>query len=739
MELTLKHGEQTHKLDINAAQRATLGLDVTRIGPRDCLGLLSISGELNSINVGSLVDELDRLSAQKVGRAVVSWTESAAPMDSLMWNWLQTSANAAGRSEAPQLQFPTIPASIRELHLAGAPLHNQDASSDNDDEDYTDDAGDAPATPRIHKTQAEAVRAALKSAFETLPRDELLAAIQTGNNHVRAAALACGAGRLPADKLSVVLKYCDDPDPVIQRGALQALQHFGEPEAVAKLAAVARKNVQPLSSTAVSSLAASRFASAHEALLAILRNESPASKKAIVQVLAQHPRPAWSEAIYEFAKDPRAGLHIEALRALQQVGHPKLLELLADALREGDPELKQQAFTILVGRTDPASERVAVDYTLEALKKGPPDANMLTLLNRVKDPRAVPLLLDQFDKASDKSTLIQALTQIGDQTTADALLTKYPNLQTHEKSQILSALFKWKHRQARVLAGEALASNDSSLISAASQGLVEDGGPEAVKLLVEGFDKAQQPQAWAYLSNALAMLGTPAARTALLKARDTPPKERRQYAINGLATIRQRSPGYSNYVQAQHFVQEKNYKQALEQYNQAIQIDPELSDAYSGRASVHMRQNKNAEARRDYEKAFELDPYNASAVAGICILTAIDGKYTEAVEKVEAQREKFTDNAFFLYDCACVYGRAVEYIKAHADVPDRDKLLQSYSQIALKDLKRSVQLGFRQLDWMKEDPDLTSLHDLPQFEKIANQNPDLDEDAAAAPTAPEDN
>ncbi|HVV99584.1 MAG TPA: HEAT repeat domain-containing protein [Planctomycetaceae bacterium] len=736
MELTLKHGEKTHTLDINAAQRAVLGLDVNRTGPRDCLGMLTISGELNSISVGSLVDELDRLSAQKVGRAVISWTESASPMDNLMWNWLQASANAAGRSEAPQLQFPTIPASIRELHLAAAPLRNVDASSDGEEEDYSEEV-EAPATPRIHKTEAEAVRAALKSAFETLPREELLAAIQTGNRHVRAAALACGAGRLPADKLPVVLRYCDDSDPVIQRGALQALQHFGEPEAIAKLAAVARKNVQPLSSTAVSSLAASRFAAAHEALLAILRNESPASKKAIVQVLAQHPRPAWSDAIYEFAKDPRSGLNIEALRALQKVGHPKLLELLSEALRDGDPELKQQAFTILVARTDPASERVAMDYTLDALKKGPPDATMLTLLNRVKDARAVPLLLEQFDKSNDKSSLIQALTQIGDQTTADALLSRYANLQTHEKAQILNALFKWKHRQARELAAEALASQDGSLISAATQGLVEDGGAEAVKLLVDGFEKAQQPQAWAFISNALAMLGTPAARAALIKARDSNPKERRQYAVNGLTQIRSRSPGYGYYMQAQQLVAAKDLKRALEQYNLAIQIDPELSEAYSGRASLHMRQNKMADARKDYEKAYDLDPYNVSAVTGICIVTAIDGKYTEAIEKLEASREKFVDNPYFLYDAACVYGRAIEYIKAHADVPEREQLLERYAKLALVDLKKSVRLGFRDFKWMKEDPDLKSLHDEPQFEKISNENQENENDNADAAEAAE--
>jgi len=82
MVVTLDANEATYELDVNAAQRTLLGLQVERIGPRDCLGMLTIAGEINSINVGSLVEELDRLSAAKVSRAVIAWTDAAAPLDS---------------------------------------------------------------------------------------------------------------------------------------------------------------------------------------------------------------------------------------------------------------------------------------------------------------------------------------------------------------------------------------------------------------------------------------------------------------------------------------------------------------------------------------------------------------------------------------------------------------------------------------------------------------------------------
>src|SRR4029077_931952 len=212
----------------------------------------------------------------------------------------------------------------------------------------------------------------------------------------KVAALADGAGRLGADKLPIILKYADDEDPVLQQAALVALSHFGEPEAIEKLVFYARKNVLPLSGAAVAGLAGSRYAAAHDALLELLGNESPESKKNIVKILAMYPRPVWSEAIYEFVKDARSGLNVEALNALVQVGHPKLLSVLAEALKGSDETLKQQAFTILAGRADPESEELALEFTLAHLKTTPGTTVMLQLLNRVKDKRALPLLMARF-------------------------------------------------------------------------------------------------------------------------------------------------------------------------------------------------------------------------------------------------------------------------------------------------------------------------------------------------------
>ena len=67
-------------------------------------------------------------------------------------------------------------------------------------------------------------------------------------------------------------------------------------------------------------------------------------------------------------------------------------------------------------------------------------AQMLALINRVKDRRALPLLFAQFDKSDNKVGVIQTLAMIGDQETARLLTERYPAMQNHEKGEALRAL-----------------------------------------------------------------------------------------------------------------------------------------------------------------------------------------------------------------------------------------------------------------------------------------------------------
>ena len=730
-KLKLTLGEATKEIDINEVQRAVLGLESERIGPRGSLALLTITGTLNAFNIQSVIDEMERLVTLKVVRVVLRWSADAPQPDGVVLNGLNQATAALGQPRNGGEQFPAIPASLREFHLV--------KFSDNDGSaDYNGYRG-GNFSNRVHKSATDAIGVALRSAYLALPRDELLQEIREGHALTRAAALAYGGGRLDAEHLPLLFQWIDDKDPDIQRAALQALSHFGEAAAVEKLVFHARRNVEPLSSTAIESLAGSRFGSAHDALLSLLKNEEPESKKRIVQVLAKYPRPIWSETLYEFASDPRAGLHIESVKALAQVGHPKLVAILEAGLKSSDKPLKDFSFQTLASRTDEPSEKLAMDFTLDHLKTSPPDNNMVQLLTRTKDARALPLLLDQLNtqldanKPNERQAVLTLLVQIGDKSVADMLAEKYASLKPNEKAQVLNGLRQFRHPKFREYAGAALLSDDSTLVSVASNALMQEGHPDSEKLLIEALDKQKATHLVANIINALGNLGTPGAREALVKAKNSTDANKKTYATTALQNIKQRSPGFQYIFQAlQRFqapidkdekgAKEKQEKETIELFDLAIQLDPQLAEAFAGRGKVRLRQNKLPEAGKDFEKAMELklEPEDSEVITGLALARVIEGRLDDAFKLVEENRDKHktVKEGLYPYNAACVYSRACEYLDNHPDIPDRDKKRDDYRKKSLADLARSIEQGFEDFDWMTKDPDLAALRTDDEFKKI---------------------
>ena len=735
-KLKLTLGEVTKEIDVNELQRAVLGLESERIGPRNSLALLTITGTLNAFNMQSIIDEMERLVTQKVLRVVLRWSADAPQPDGPVMNGLNQATAALGQPRNGAEQFPAIPSALREFHL----VKYSDSDGSADYSGYR--GGNFPQ--RVHKTAADAVGSALRSAYLALPRDELLQEIREGNALTRAAALAYGGGRLDAEHLPMLFEWIEDKDPNVQRSALQALSHFGEVAAVEKLVFYVQRNVEPFSSTAIESLAGSRFGTAHEALISLLKNEEPESKKRIVQVLAKYPRPIWSETLYEFASDQSAGLHLEAVKTLAQVGHPKLVDVLETGLKSSDKPLKDFSFQTLANRTDEASEKLALDFTLTHLKTSAPDGHMVQLLSRTKDARALPLLLDQLNsqlengKQNDHQEVLKLLVLIGDKTVADTLAEKYGSLKPNNQALVLNGLRQFRHPKFREYASAALLTNDPTLVSTASNALMQEGHPEGEKLLIAALDKQTSLPLIANITNALGNLGTPGARDALLKAKESTDANKKSYAAAALQNIKQRSPGFQYVLQAQQRLlasvdkndkeaKEQAEKEAIEFYDLAIQLDAQLAEAFAGRGKVRLRQNKLSEAGKDFDKALELklEPEDSEVITGLALSRVVDGRLDDAFKLVETNREKHKTvrDGLYAYNAACVYSRACEYLDGHPDIPDRDKKRDEYRKQSLTDLALSVKQGFDEFDWMAKDPDLAALRTDEEFKKLIATKP----------------
>ena len=754
LKLQLGVGSGSVTIDLNARARARLAMTTRRIGPRGSLGLLTIAGPLDTINIAALVDQLDTLATAGVVRSVIRFTDKAPPIESRILGWLNQAASLAGRGTASRsTPFPTIPAVIRELHLAEIP--NQRSNKVNS-------PGDRPVPinqvmlnlqsvsrdpfgnqARVHKTVEQAVTAALATAYRVLPRAELLEEIQRGDPLTRPAALACGGGRLRTEDLPLLLSLTADDSLAIAHAAIVSLRHFGEPAAISRLKSLALRNQPPLSSTASESLAASRYPAAHATLLAMLSDADAKARKNIVGTMAKYPRPAFADAIHGFATNADPKLSLVAMRALAEIGHPGLIKVLKQALEGTHPQRRDVALTLLASRSDRPSQQLAVEHVLKRLESAPPDATMNSLLVRTREPRAIPLLLKHLaNSPANRAAVINTLIQIGDQDIAPKLLEHYPKLSNSERAAVLRAVGRIDIKTFRKLAPDALASNNSSLVNAACQTLTQDASPEAVAMLIKAFNSTSSSNTWNYTANALAGVGTPDARKALEAARSDKNNNKRNYAVSALRNLLQRSPGYQYISMGRHYSQQLDWKQALAQYNLAVKIDPRLSAAYAGRgnARLQLKGHKLEEVRKDFLKAVELDPFNSQAMTGMAIVLLREGKLDAGLKYAEDSQKKVVSNSssvrrMYAYNLACVYSRAVEMINSNKTIADRNNRIASCRKKALAQLELAVKYGWRDKAWLNKDPDLKAVKAFPEFKKIFGPAPAKPAAKPAAKTA----
>ncbi len=695
-------------LEINVAevQRALLQLNVERIGPRSSLALITIGGLMNSYNLHGLAHELDELVEQKIARAVVQWKPGAPVPDAQLLNWLQQSAMAAGTGRATNEQLPSINNALKELHLVQPKAGGFSAGL------YRGQTGAA----KVHRNASDAVSAALQSGLLTLSREELSEQIQKGHPLARAAALRHGAAQLDRAEIPLLLQFSKDEDATIRTAALEALGDFATEAAVLeRLEAVARSGTEEEAAAAVRALAGSRFSVGRQTIEAWLADPDTALRKRVLNVLADQPRPEWGDALFAHAHGTDGRVRVDVLRALVPLDHPRLVDLLEEALRSTDKSLREFAFPILAQRTDERSESLAGRYALTSIDQTPPDATMVEFLSRTKDQRALPALLRHLETASDRAGLINLLGQMGDHRTGDALAQKFPQFKPHEQSAVLHALRSLRHEKFPELAATALTSTDGSLLQSATQGLLHDGSNAAVDALIRGLDKQKQPYAISMICNALSGIGTSAARQALIQQRGSKEPVRRNAGLQGLQNLQMRSPGYTYIHQARSHRINRQDDEAFEMYTLAIQIDPDLADAYAGRGEMQLKREKWTDAAADLAKAAELDPYNGLACSGWAIALVMQGRYEDGVRTVEGARERLTGDVNYAYNAACVYGRLVEATLKQPESTERETRLKQYRQQALSDLTASIKLGFRDFKWMREDPDLKPLHDLKEF------------------------
>ena len=792
LTLRWKFDKQAFALDASLQHRARLRWRREQIGPHGIVSLCTIGGEINTINIGTIIDDFVTLATQNMTRVIIQFSEKAPRVEPHLMQWLQRVASQAGREKAQNSymtsEFPLVPAMIREIHLTNLPSGTTRT--------YTSASGPS----RVHENLNEAIIAISQSVYESIPVSELIQEIRKGAPLTKPAVLIHGAPRIPSEMLPEIIAISkQNEQPLLQKAALICLGEFNDTRAVATLALAAQSEDESISLTALASLGASRFPAHQKKIMELLAdheqvtkslNATPGFQQRVIRVLAQFPRKRWAEALYQQAQTEPVSLQVDALKALNEVGHPGLQKLLITLLQDKEKELQKASLEILTQRTDRISTEAVKNYALLQLEKGTPDNQTFQVVALHKIQKAIPSLLALL-KTDDKqrSLIINTLATIGDEKILDAFIEIYPDLSSStDRIAVIQSLRKIDQHRFLKFAPTALNTKDLQVVTTVSNYLRETASEEAVDILIKvtGDCKDNDPRL-SHLITALGYLSTPESQKILVSLRDSKSETTSRTARNALENLYRRSPVHYLASQATSTSRARNYPLAIKQFTLAIEGDPGYPMAYEGRAVVYqiLLQYENAladykklaeldphwpkvqgrigkmlttlsrfdeavksltlaieqepgdsnwyssrghaysmlenfeKAEGDYRKSLELDPKNMTALTGIALSLAINGKIDEAITQIQSAHTEYEKDPIFAYNVACTYSRAAEYLQKHSTgKPDQKKRIDQLIEKSLDELERSISLGYDDVKWTTADPDLAMLKEHDRFEKL---------------------
>lgn len=148
---------------------------------------------------------------------------------------------------------------------------------------------------------------------------------------------------------------------------------------------------------------------------------------------------------------------------------------------------------------------------------------------------------------------------------------------------------------------------------------------------------------------------------------------------------------YAYYNRGLAYYQKVQYDLAIENYNKAIYLDPNDAHAYNNRGNVYYHKLQYDRAIEDYNEAIKLDPNYTYAYNNRGNVYYTKGQYDRAIEDCSKVVQFGPNDAFAYYNIACVYSA------------------QNKTVEACQWLKTAVEKGFSNWTHIKEDKDLDNI------------------------------
>lgn len=147
------------------------------------------------------------------------------------------------------------------------------------------------------------------------------------------------------------------------------------------------------------------------------------------------------------------------------------------------------------------------------------------------------------------------------------------------------------------------------------------------------------------------------------------------------------------------------YDKALADYDKALTINPNYTEAFVNRGNVHVLKKDLGVAVVDYTHALELDPFNAEAYYRRANVMYLDGKYEAALADYDKALEIDTTHAEIYFNRGNVYGRINDHKSA---IQDYTKALDIDSRHIKSYYNRAAAYSYLQ-DYQKAIADFTQV------------------------------
>jgi tetratricopeptide (TPR) repeat protein len=133
------------------------------------------------------------------------------------------------------------------------------------------------------------------------------------------------------------------------------------------------------------------------------------------------------------------------------------------------------------------------------------------------------------------------------------------------------------------------------------------------------------------------------------------------------------------------------YPEAVEDYTRVLERTPD-ADVYQHRGWAHFFADAWKLALRDFEKALELDPEMGDAYIGRGLTRVLLGQYRDAVGDAETALRREPRTPEMLHNIACILAQAVARVEADQDEKARQALSAGYRVSALHALQLTLQM-----------------------------------------------